>query len=131
MFQRTASNGTTDNSQRRNENRNENKQTAPSTQQYDYPPISIKFKNQPQHMDRQLINELIEEWRKQHNRDLNIIGRFGYNKSLLVFASSAEAFDDMTHKTNWPEKINESEYEIKLPRIFTPPLILTRSAAIP
>jgi len=43
-------------------------------QEYDLPPISVKFKNELQSTDLQLINELITMWKTQHKKELNIIG---------------------------------------------------------
>jgi hypothetical protein len=62
-------------------------------QEYDLPPISVKFKNELQSTDRQLINELITMWKTQHKKELNIIGRFGHNKYLVVFANDVDTFD--------------------------------------
>ncbi|CAF3701115.1 unnamed protein product [Rotaria sp. Silwood1] len=91
-----------------------------SAQERDLPPLSLKFKDELKSNDRQLINELITWWKKQHNKDLNITGRFGYNKCLLLFANDVDTFDDIIQKSHWPKKIQQLDYEIKLPRVFPP-----------
>jgi hypothetical protein len=124
MYKLSESQLPTYNNQIRNRNLFINKQTTSSIQECDIPPISLKFKNELQSTDRQLINELITTSKIQHKKDLNIIGWFGYNKCLLVFAKDVDTFDDIVQESRWPEKIQESEYEIKLPRVFPPSFLL-------
>ena len=40
------------------ENKGESKQMTSSTQENDCPPISLKFRREPQSTDRQILNEL-------------------------------------------------------------------------
>jgi len=87
-------------------------------QECDFSPISFKFKNELQSNDHQLIVELIICWKTQHKKDLNIIGQFGYNRCLLVFANYIDTFGDIVYKSHWSQKIQESLFEIKLPRVF-------------
>ncbi len=100
------------------EKKTQSKHMTSSSQENDCPPISLKFKREPQSSDRQILNEFITWWKSKHSKDLNIIGRFGYNKNLLVFAKDIDTFDVLVHKPHWPKKILEQEYEMKLPRIF-------------
>ncbi len=37
-----------------------------------------------------------------------------------MFAKDVDTFDDIVQESRWPEKIQEYEYEIKLPRVFPP-----------
>ena len=83
-----------------------------------FPPVSILLKNEPQANDRLIINDLITWWKSQFKKDLNIIGRYGYKKCLLIFANDLESFDFLIHKSHWPKKIQKSEYEMKLPKVF-------------
>ncbi|CAF0980460.1 unnamed protein product [Adineta steineri] len=106
----------------RNENEktsNENKMTS-SVHEGNFPPISLSFKNEPQATDRLMINNLIKWWKSQFKKDLNIIGRYGYKKCLLVFANDLESFDFLIQKLHWPKKIQQLEYEMKLPKVFPP-----------
>jgi hypothetical protein len=63
MYKLSESQLPTYNNQIRNRNLFINKQTTSSIQECDIPPISLKFKNELQSTDRQLINELIMTWK--------------------------------------------------------------------
>jgi len=97
----------------------DNKMTS-SVHEGNFPPISISFKNEPQATDRLLINDLIIWWKSQFKKDLNIIGRYGYKKCLLIFANDLESFDFLIQKLHWPKKIQQLEYEMNLPKVFPP-----------
>ena len=83
-----------------------------------FPPISISFKNEPQATDRLLINDLIIWWKSQFEKDRNIIGRYGYKKCLLIFINDLESFDFLIQKLHRSTKIQQLEYEMKLPKVF-------------
>ena len=108
------------NNQIRNRNIINSKQMMSAIQEYDFPPVSLKFKNELHSTDRQLINELITWWKIQHKKDLNIIGPFGFKKCLLVFANDIDTFNDIVDKSCWPDKIQGVACEMKLSRVFPP-----------
>ena len=86
-----------------------------SSNQHDYPPIVIEFKNKHDKPDRKLIEELIKEWKSKNNKNINVIGRFGFKNSLLIFARDSPSLDDLLQKTQWPTRIDEMEFTIKFP----------------
>jgi hypothetical protein len=48
-----------------------------SSNQNDYPPIVIEFKNKHDKSDRKLVEELVKKWKFTNNKNINFIGRFG------------------------------------------------------
>ncbi|CAF1363313.1 unnamed protein product [Didymodactylos carnosus] len=94
-----------------------NSQRKSQSQKFDFPPFIVKFKEDQQEMtDRKLIDELIRVWKNQHNKDINITGRFGHNQWLLIFANEPQTFEDLLNEQSWPDKLNNSEILIKQPR---------------
>jgi len=89
-----------------------------SIQQNDFPPITIEFKSTHNSTDRKLIEELIKEWKTKNSKQLDIIGRFGFKKVLLVFARNIATLDELLDKNRWPIKIDGNDYTIKFPKIL-------------
>ncbi|CAF3395271.1 unnamed protein product [Rotaria socialis] len=98
-------------------NINSNQQIS-RTQRNEYPPITIEFKTTHNKTDRKLIEDLIKEWRTKNNRNIDIIGRFGYKNVLLIFPRNASTLDDLLEKERWPERISNTNYIIKYPKIL-------------
>jgi hypothetical protein len=90
----------------------------PSIQQNDFPPITLEFKSTHNSTDRKLIEELIKEWKIKNNKQLDIIGRFGFKNVLLIFARNTETLDELLDKNRWPIRIDGNDYTIKYPRIL-------------
>ncbi|CAF3443033.1 unnamed protein product, partial [Rotaria sp. Silwood2] len=84
----------------------------------DYPPIIVDFKTPHNKTDRKLIEELITDWKIKNNNELNVIGRFGYKKLLLVFARDRSTLDDLLNQNLWPNKIGNDDYTVKYPKIL-------------
>ncbi|CAF3774864.1 unnamed protein product [Rotaria socialis] len=88
-----------------------------------FPPYSIVFKH-PQDIDKapdiQLIEQFIIEWKNKYSTTLNITGRFGHEKSLLIFANDESSFEDLLMEHKWPAHINEKDFILKIPRILPP-----------
>jgi hypothetical protein len=97
---------------------NINFQQLSSIQRNEFPPITINFKTSNNKTDRKLIEELIKEWRIKNNKEINIIGRFGYKNVLLVFARDTQTFDAMLDQRQWPNKIDDSDFSVKYPKIL-------------
>ncbi|CAF0868310.1 unnamed protein product, partial [Didymodactylos carnosus] len=94
-----------------------NNQRKSQSQKSDFPPFIVKFKEDQQELtDRKLIDELITVWKNQHNKDINITGRFGDKQWLLIFANEPQTFEDLLNAQSWPDKLNNSEILIKQPR---------------
>ncbi len=86
-----------------------------SSNQNDYPPIIIEFKNKHDKPDRKLVEELVKEWKCKNNKNINVIGRFGFKNNLLIFARDSSTLDDLLEKSQWPNRIEEMEFAIKFP----------------
>ncbi|CAM4888498.1 unnamed protein product [Rotaria socialis] len=99
-------------------NNSNQQQQASTTQRNEYPPITIECKSAHSKTDRKLIEELIKEWRIKNNKNIDIIGRFGYKNVLLVFPRSASTLDDLLETGRWPDRIAGSNYVIKYPKIL-------------
>ena len=84
-------------------NKDSHNQTT-STQQNDFPPITLDFKSPIKSNDRKLIEELIKEWEIKNNKKLNIIGRYGFKSVLLIFARNTATLDELLDKNKWPIK---------------------------
>jgi len=48
-----------------------------SSNQNDYSPIVIEFKNKHDKLDRKLVEELVKKWNFRNNKNINVIVRFG------------------------------------------------------
>ncbi|CAF4894084.1 unnamed protein product [Rotaria socialis] len=88
-----------------------------------FPPYSITLKNSQhneQRTDRKLVEHLILEWKNKNGFELDITGRFGHEKRILIFANNETTFEELfdQHKPSW--NINEVQDELK---ITYPPLI--------
>jgi hypothetical protein len=70
-----------------------------SSNQNEFPPITIEFSEKPDISDRLLIEELIMEWKHKNKRDMNIIGRFDFRKGLLIFARDSTTLDELLVKS--------------------------------
>ncbi|CAF4362184.1 unnamed protein product [Rotaria socialis] len=99
-------------------NNSNQQQQASTTQRNEYPPITIEFKSAHSKTDRKLIEELIKEWRIKNNKNIDIIGRFGYKNVLLVFPRNFSTLDDLLETGRWPDRIAGSNYVIKYPKIL-------------
>ncbi|CAF3839777.1 unnamed protein product [Rotaria magnacalcarata] len=91
-----------------------------SKQNAKFPPYIINFKKSQQNgqvTDRKLIEHLILEWKSKNNYVLNITGRFGHEKCLLIIANDETSFEELFNQQNWPIKINDSECDLKMPRV--------------
>ena len=80
-----------------------------------FPPIIIEFKDKHDKSDRKLIEESVMEWKHKNNKNINIIGRFGFRQTLLIFARDLSTFDDLLNKLQWPNKLDELKFKIKFP----------------
>ncbi|CAF4777630.1 unnamed protein product [Rotaria sp. Silwood2] len=60
---------------------------------------------------------LISEWKNKNDYILNITGRFGHEKCLLIFANDETSSEELFNQLNWPTKINDIEFDIKIPRV--------------
>jgi hypothetical protein len=87
---------------------------TPSNQN-DYPSIIIEFKYKHDQPGRKLVEQLVKEWKCKNNKNINVIGRFGFKNNLLIFARDSSTLDDLLEKSQWPNKIEEMEYTIKFP----------------
>ncbi|CAF3973729.1 unnamed protein product [Rotaria sp. Silwood1] len=85
-----------------------------------FPPYSITFKRSPQVeqvTDRKLLELLLVEWKDKNNYVPDITGRFGHGKCLLIFANDETSFEELFNQQNWPTKINDCEFDLKIPRV--------------
>ena len=85
-----------------------------SSLQNEYPPITIEFKNNHNKPDRKLIEELIKIWKCKNQKDINIIGRFGYKNNLLIFPRDSLTLDNLLVKSQWPDTIDEMNFTVKM-----------------
>ncbi|CAF5116202.1 unnamed protein product [Rotaria sp. Silwood1] len=86
-----------------------------------FPPYSITFKRSPQDeqvTDRKLLELLLVEWKDKNNYVPDITGRFGHGKCLLIFANDETSFEELFNQQNWPTKINDCEFDLKIPRVL-------------
>ncbi|CAF4743147.1 unnamed protein product, partial [Rotaria magnacalcarata] len=97
---------------------NNSNQQASATQRNEYSPITIEFKSAHSKTDRKSIEELIKEWRIKNNKNIDIIGRFGYKNVLLVFPRNASTLDGLLETGRWPDRIAGSNFLIKYPKIL-------------
>ncbi|CAF4497926.1 unnamed protein product [Rotaria sp. Silwood2] len=74
-------------------------------------PYTITFKKPQQN------EHLISEWKNKNDYILNITGRFGHEKCLLIFANDETSSEELFNQLNWPTKINDIEFDIKIPRV--------------
>lgn len=91
------------------------KRQMTSSTQHDFPPITLEFSVKHDKSDRELIEELIKEWKLKNNKEINIIGRFGFKHVLLIFARDLSTLDDLLSKPQWPIRINNMEFKLKFP----------------
>jgi hypothetical protein len=86
-----------------------------------FPPYTLILKNlhHNEHgTDRKLIEQFILEWKNKNGFELDITGRFGHEKCLLIFANNNTTFEELFIQDKWPNKINDLEYNLKVPRIL-------------
>jgi hypothetical protein len=86
-----------------------------SSNQNEFPPITIEFSEKLDISDRLLIEELIMEWKHKNKQDINIIRRFGFRKGVLIFARDSTTLDELIVKSQWPNKLGKREFKIKIP----------------
>ncbi|CAF2250942.1 unnamed protein product [Rotaria magnacalcarata] len=72
-----------------------------SQNQHDFPPITVELMNKHDKTDRKLVEELIKEWKHKNNKNINIIGRFGFRNILLIFARDLPTLDELLNKSKW------------------------------
>jgi hypothetical protein len=87
---------------------------TPSNQN-DFPSIIIEFKYKHDKPGRKLVEQLVKEWKRKNNKNINVIGRFGFKNNLLIFARNSFTLDDLLEKFRWPKKIQELEFTNKVP----------------
>ena len=102
----------------------ESNQQMTSSDRNVFPPISIEFKDKHNKSGRKLIEELVKEWQHKNNKNINIIGRFGFRQALLIFARDLSTFDDLLNKLQWPNKPDELEFKVKFPTRLPDPYSL-------
>ncbi|CAM4858322.1 unnamed protein product [Rotaria socialis] len=86
-----------------------------------FPPYSITLKNSQhneQLTDCKLVEHLILEWKNKNRSELDITGRFGHEKRILIFANNETTFEELLDQHKWPDKIADDEFELKVLRIF-------------
>jgi hypothetical protein len=81
---------------------------TPSNQN-DFPSIIIEFKYKHDKPGRKLVEELVKKWKCKNNKNINIIGRFGFKNNLLIFTRDSSTLDDLLEKSQWPNKIEVME----------------------
>jgi hypothetical protein len=86
-----------------------------------FPPYTLILKNSQHNellIDRKLIEQFILEWMNKNKFELDITGRFGHDKRLLIFANNNTSFEELFDQQKWPNKIANNEFEVIVPRIF-------------
>jgi len=49
------------------------------------------------------MEHLIQEWKNKNGTELDITGRFGREKCLVIFANDETTFEEMYSKNKWPD----------------------------
>ncbi|CAF4413326.1 unnamed protein product, partial [Didymodactylos carnosus] len=89
------------------------------SQKFHYPPFIVTLISQSEGTtDRKIIDELITTWSITHNKLINVTGRYGHNKSLLIFANDSATFEELMVSQRWPNRLSQSDIEIKQPRQY-------------
>ncbi|CAF2101847.1 unnamed protein product [Rotaria magnacalcarata] len=94
---------------------NSSSQQMTSSNRIDFPPITVELTNKHDKTDRKLVEELIKEWKHKNNKNINIVGRFGFRGVLLIFARDLPTLDELLSQPQWPSKMNETEIKVKFP----------------
>ena len=89
-----------------------------ATQRNEYPPITLEFKKTNNKTDRKLIEELINKWKINNGIEIDIIGRFGFKKVLLIFPRNAATLDELLDKNHWPNTIDDIEYKLSFLKYY-------------
>ncbi|CAF2085250.1 unnamed protein product [Rotaria magnacalcarata] len=59
-----------------------------------------------------------DKWKNKNGSGLDITGRFGHEKWILIFANNETTVEELFDRHKWPDKIADNEFELKVPRIF-------------
>lgn len=85
-----------------------------------FPPFILKFEESQQSSIKEITDELVTEWKKQHGIDLMLTARFGHLHSLLIFADDSSTFESLLDPIRWPKRLKNIQFTLKTPRQLPP-----------
>ena len=85
-----------------------------------FPPIIVKFNEVQSSSIKEITDDLVLNWKRQHGISLKLTARFGHMHSLLIFADDSSTFESLLDPTRWPKTLREVGIVAKAPRQLPP-----------